>query len=107
MPLILSPEKTGTQDYPLKPALEVAEKIRTGKGILSVSIFSGFAYCDTPFTGVSVTVTSNDDPELAERCAKEIADVIMSHKEKTSAISYPVDEALRRPVNLAPDCSAG
>ena len=102
LPLILSPEKTGTQDYPVKPALEVAEKIKTDKGILSVSIFSGFAYCDTPFTGVSVTVTSNNGPELAERCAKEIADVIMSHKEETAAISYPVGEAIKLAGKLGP-----
>ncbi len=102
LPLILSPEKTGTKDYPLKPALEVAEKIKAGKSILSVSIFSGFAYCDTPFTGVSVTVTSNSDPELAERYAKEFADVIMSHMEETAAISYPVGEAVRMARELGP-----
>ena len=43
--------------------------------------FVGFAYADTPFTGASIIVTTNDDEERAERYAEELAGILMRHRQ--------------------------
>ena len=45
----------------------------SGGAILNVSIFGGFAFSDTPKTGLSVVVTARADGAHAERLAGEIA----------------------------------
>lgn len=42
-------------------------------GVIDATFFHGFPYTDVPASGCSIVVTTDDDPELAQRVARELA----------------------------------
>jgi microcystin degradation protein MlrC len=80
-PLILSPQATGTADLPLLAVHERAAEMEAENAVVCVSVFGGFAYSDTPDAGVSLIVTTNDDPDLAKRYADELAGILMANRD--------------------------
>jgi len=52
------------------------------KGVFSASVAPGFAYADVPDLGASVFVVTNDDHELAEKCAQDIHDLMWSLRDE-------------------------
>jgi microcystin degradation protein MlrC len=77
LPILLSPQATGTDDLPLRAVHDRAREMEQDPRVVAVSVMGGFAYADTPFTGVSLIVTTNDDSELAERFARELAGIMV------------------------------
>ncbi|HXV44752.1 MAG TPA: M81 family metallopeptidase, partial [Anaerolineae bacterium] len=80
-PLLLAPQATGTADLPLRAAHERAAKMKADAEIISICIMAGFAYADTPFTGTSLIVTTNNDPIMAQGYAQELADLLMQYRQ--------------------------
>lgn len=80
-PLVLSPQATGTADLPLVAAHARGQEMEAEDGVVCVAIFGGFAYSDTPDIGVSVIVTTNDDPVRAQQYADELAGIIMANRD--------------------------
>ncbi|MEZ4613490.1 MAG: MlrC C-terminal domain-containing protein, partial [Caldilineaceae bacterium] len=56
------------------------QEMEAEEGVICVAIFGGFAYSDTPDIGVSVIVTTDDDPARAQRYADELAAIIMDNR---------------------------
>jgi microcystin degradation protein MlrC len=48
------------------------------KGVYCASIAPGFAYADVPDLGASIFVVTNNDQELAEKCAQDLNDLMWS-----------------------------
>lgn len=78
-PLLLAPQATGTADLPLRAVHERAAEMEAEAAVVCICVMAGFAYADTPFTGPSMIVTTDNDPVLARRYAQELVDILMQH----------------------------
>jgi microcystin degradation protein MlrC len=99
-PIMLAPQATGTADLPLRAVHERAAEIEADERVICVCVMGGFAYADTPFTGASVIVTTNGEPELARRYADELANILMQHRDAALPQFLPPDAAVRRALEL-------
>ncbi|HEU5102924.1 MAG TPA: M81 family metallopeptidase [Roseiflexaceae bacterium] len=78
--LVLAPQATGTDDLPLRAVHQRAAEIEADGAVICVCVMGGFAYADTPFTGASIIVTTDGDQALAERYARELAELLMRNR---------------------------
>ncbi|MEZ6049153.1 MAG: M81 family metallopeptidase [Planctomycetaceae bacterium] len=61
--LLWAPTATGTDDVPMETLEEMGRRYeKTEQGIAIVNIFGGYAFADTPHTGVSISVITFGDP---------------------------------------------
>jgi microcystin degradation protein MlrC len=99
--LILAPQATGTADLPLSAVHERAAEMETEDAVICVSVFGGFAYSDTPDAGTSLIVATDNDPDLAQRYADELADLLMANRDAALpdfvAADVAVQQALAMP----------
>ncbi len=98
-PLLLSALTTWTEQPPLRPMHERAQEMERDPRVVNVSILGGFAYADTPFSGVSAIVTTDNDPALAEAFARELAQIAWDHRTAAGYKGLAVDDAMRRALN--------
>ncbi len=77
-PKVVSASVFQASEYP--PMKHVYDRCREweAKGVFAASVAPGFAYADVPDLGASVFVVTNDDHELAEKCAQDIHDLMWS-----------------------------
>lgn len=80
-PLLLAPQATGTDDLPLRAVHARAAQMKTEAEVLSICVMAGFAYADTPFSGASLIVTTDNNPTLAQHYAQELADLLMQQRQ--------------------------
>jgi microcystin degradation protein MlrC len=79
-PLLLAPQATGTADLPLRAVHERAAEMEAEDAVVCICVMGGFAYADAPFSGPSIVVTTNDDPNLAWRYADELCEILWQHR---------------------------
>jgi microcystin degradation protein MlrC len=79
-PLLLAPQATGTADLPLRAVHQRAAEIEAEDAVVCICVMGGFAYADMPYVGPSVIVTTDDDLDLAQRCADELCAILMEHR---------------------------
>jgi microcystin degradation protein MlrC len=79
-PLLLAPQATGTADLPLRAVHQRAAEIEAEDAVICVCVMGGFAYADMLYSGPSVIVTTDDDPDLARRYADELCAIMMEHR---------------------------
>jgi microcystin degradation protein MlrC len=86
-----------TKREPMLPLVTEARRLeRDNPKILGVSVPVGYQYADTPQMGPSVVVVTDNDPELARREAKRLADMMYEHR-KLMTLNLPEPaEAVRR-----------
>lgn len=95
-PMILVPQKQFTGAYPMSELVKMAHEYE--RDVLSVTISGGFAYSDVPEIGLSVLVITDDQPELARRRAKAIAERAWELREDFLPKLATVEEAVSRAV---------
>lgn len=93
-PLLLAPQATGTADPPLHLVHECAAAMTAAAEVISLCVMAGFAYADTPFTGASLVVTTNDNPVLAQRYVQELADILWQQREAALPQFLPPEQAV-------------
>ena len=90
-----------TPDEPMRSFVTRFTEAQRRPGVLMVSANHGFEGCDTPFTGASVVVTTDNDQALAEQMADEIGTdfltMIVGNSWSGLGVSEAIDEALRLP----------
>jgi microcystin degradation protein MlrC len=96
LPLLLSALTTWTEQPPLRPVHERGQVLEQDPAVVNVSVFGGYAYADTPFSGVSILVTTAGDESLAGELARELAAIAWSHREAATHKGLPVAEAVGR-----------
>jgi microcystin degradation protein MlrC len=100
-PFLLPPQATGTDDLPLRLVHERRKEMEDEEGVVAIAVMGGFAYGDTPFTGPSVVVTTDNDPDLAQSYAQELVEILVCHSAgvlpQFLAPEVAVREALARP----------
>jgi microcystin degradation protein MlrC len=67
---------------PAKDINDLCWEWESGPGVVDVSFVHGFPHTDIPGICASVVATTNDDPELAERAAKAVAQRIWEMREQ-------------------------
>ncbi len=92
------------------PMAEIEDRARGWErhpGVVNVSVFGGFPWSDVFCVGFSVVVTTNGDPELAEKVAKDVAAYGWDRRRQFTVEWTPLDRAIdeavaapRRPVVL-------
>jgi microcystin degradation protein MlrC len=79
---------------PMRDLLRLVTRLEGLPGILSITLAGGFPYSDVHDAGLAVVVTSDDDRELAERIAEDIARACWERREHFRPELTPIDEAL-------------
>ena len=104
LPFLLAPQATGTADLPLKAVHERAAQMETEEDVICISVMAGFAYADTPFTGPSIIVTTDSQPEKAKRYANELAALLTNNKAANKFDSLLPEEAISKAMTMkSPD----
>ena len=86
-----------TKREPMLPLVTEARRLeRDNPKILGVSVPVGYQYADTPQMGPSVVVVTDNDPELARREAKRLADMMYEHRHVMQLDLPDSAEAVRR-----------
>lgn len=100
-PLMLSALATATEREPLSLGHAIARRYRENPRVLNISVCGGFAYADTPYSGVSVTVTTDGDQDLAEKIAEEIATALWENRRAGDSMGEVPWEAVRRAIQAS------
>ncbi len=95
IPCLLAPQVTDTSDLPLRAVFDKVRAMKADSRVVAVSVFGGFAYADTPWTGASVFVHTNDTPGLARELAAELEETLMDHRSAAVFQALPPGEAVR------------
>lgn len=96
VPVILAPQFTGTADLPLKAVHDRVSQMESEDNVVSISVMAGFAYSDTPFTGASIIVTTNNQADLAQAYAQELSDILLKNYDAEKYQNFSADGAVKK-----------
>ena len=85
---------------PCLPLYQQADSQLAVEGVLSNSIMLGFPYADVAEMGSAFIVVTNNDVDLAERCATELADFLDTYREGFKADLEPLETTLEKSAQL-------
>ena len=73
------------------------EELEKTPGVINITILGGYGYGDSPDAGMSVMVTTDGDPDLAERMAAELASDLWTRRADLLSVRpiHPIDEGVR------------
>jgi microcystin degradation protein MlrC len=80
--------------YQLNQQREDLEKI---PGVINLTILGGYGYGDSPDAGMSVLATTDGDPELADRLARDLARQLWQQRQELLRVRpiHPIDQGVR------------
>ena len=86
---------TSTNIDPMKSLMKRAVSWEQRDNVVNVAVFSGFYGSEQYEAGPSVVAITNDDPQLAEKIARDMVDYMWELKDGFFMKLTPVEEALR------------
>lgn len=83
---------------PLFQLNELRAELEKTPGVINLTIQGGYGYSDLPYTGMSVIATTDNDPELADKLARQLAIELWNKREAIRTVRpiVPIDEGVRR-----------
>ena len=94
-PLMWPPTGVGTADDPMRTLEAMAREIEDAhEDILAVNVFAGFAFADTPDTGVSFSAVTLGDPEDAATELRRLSDWAVEHREQGNVLNPRIDDVM-------------
>jgi microcystin degradation protein MlrC len=99
-PLAINIEKQHTAEEPCHSAYRFADEQLQNDKLLFNSIVLGFPYADVPEMGSSAIAVTDNDPQLAEKLARELAGYLWDHRDAFAGHFVSIDEALDRAAGL-------
>ena len=91
------PSGTGTADSPMRDLEATAREIEaTDSQVWDVGVVGGFAFADTPDTGVSFTITTTGSEAAARKHLDRLCQQAWSLREVGSIVPPPLDEVLQK-----------
>lgn len=96
IPLLSVPQAQHTSKSPMREIMARRAEIGNDPRVITASVAVGYPYSDIPDAGMSVVVTTNNEPELAHAYAQELKEMIWAEREKFVVKNMLVDEAVRR-----------
>lgn len=100
-PLLLAPQATGTDDLPLRAVHARAAEMEAEAAVVCICVMGGFAYGDTPYTGASVIITTNNDQQLAQQYADELAAMMLEQCHSALPQFLAPDLAVKRALQMS------
>lgn len=95
--IVWLPSGTGTADSPMRDLEAAARAIEVGDSeVWDVGVVGGFAFADTPDTGVSFTITTTGGEAAARRHLQSLCDLAWSLREQGNQVAPPMDEVLQK-----------
>ena len=97
VPIILPPTVTASIAQPMKRLLDHARRLeREHSAFWAVNINAGFAYSDTPDTGLSFSIVTEGRTDEAEAALDELASIAMEHLSECSTTEDSVEQVFER-----------
>lgn len=97
VPIVWPPTGTSTSDSPMRDLEGLARQLEAAHpALVAVNVCAGFAYADTPDTGVSFTVVTTGDAAEAEHALDTLAQLAWELREQGVVRDTPVDELLQQ-----------
>ncbi|MFB0558649.1 MAG: M81 family metallopeptidase [Candidatus Bathyarchaeia archaeon] len=88
-----------TGRHPMSRLMEAVHEMEQNPCVETITVAAGFPWSDFEDVGLSIIVTTNDDQELADRCADELSDLAWGLRRDFLVKPTPVSEALKRVVS--------
>ena len=89
------PTGTGTADAPMRELETLARKLEAEHpDFLVVNVIAGFAFADTPDTGVSFSVSTSGDETEAQAALDELCALAWKLRHEGNAVDAPVEEVM-------------
>jgi microcystin degradation protein MlrC len=95
LPMMSAPSREFTGAGIAKAVMERAFGFEAEPGVVNVGVNWGFAYADTPNTGMTFVVTTNNDPERARQIADDMAAWTWERREEFLPDLPSVEEAIK------------
>lgn len=94
-PLMWPPTGTHTDQEPMLSLERIAREIeRENSEILAVNVFAGFAFADTPDTGVSFSIITEGDHDEAQKCLSRLKNQAVALGHLASSNLSPTDKII-------------
>lgn len=94
-PVVWSPPGTATAQDPMRTLEAMAREIEVSHPeILAVNVFGGFAFADTPDTGVSFTAVTLGDPDAARRELARLSLEAVRRRDEGNAVPPSLEQVL-------------
>jgi microcystin degradation protein MlrC len=94
-PIVWPPTGVGTADDPMRWLEAAAREIETDiEGVLACNILAGFAFADTPDTGVGFTAVTLGDPAVARDGLKQLAGWAWDNRQVGNRLDPPLESIL-------------
>ena len=84
--------------WPMESLMRQAFNLSRDARVLDVSLLGGFFCSDILHTGISVTVTTNNEPALAQDIAEQIKEACWAKRQAFHTDMVPVDEGVREAI---------
>lgn len=94
--MMVVPQAMLTQEGAMLELMEEAFALEKLPGVLNVTVAGGFPYSDVPDAGMAFVVTTDNDPELAERLAERLSELAWRRKEQFAVRFVTPEEAVRQ-----------
>jgi microcystin degradation protein MlrC len=101
LPMITSPQVQKTAYHPMKDIMDLAHKIEEEEGIINVTVAAGYPFADFEFIGMTMVVTTNNDRNLAQKKADELASNLWKKRRAFFSDVVPVKEAVEEAMKAA------
>ena len=100
-PLTINIERQCTHDEPCHSLYKLADEQLNDDRVLSNSVMLGFPYADVAEMGTSLIAVTNNDQELAQHRANQLANYLWLHRKSFEGHLISVDQALDQVAHLA------
>lgn len=97
-PILPAVQSMITDRPPMKDLMDLAHQMEEKDQVATITVSGGFPYSDVPFVGMSIVVTTNNDPSLARERARELKDLAWRRHREFVAHNRPVDEAVEEAI---------
>jgi microcystin degradation protein MlrC len=97
LPVLLPPTATASRAQPMKRLLELARLLeQKHSSFWAVNVNAGFAYADTPDTGLSFSIVTDGDEDEAQKALNQLTVMAMAHLEDCTSELESVQHVFHR-----------
>ena len=100
LPMLAAAVNAQTTHGPLGEAMKKAKTLEKEDNVLSMAIFAVQPWLDVYNTGFSIVAITDNNLDLAQRKANEIAQMIWKSRERFAVNEFTVEEALTKAKNI-------
>lgn len=96
IPMLTSAEGQDTNKEPIRSILQRIEEMTAEPGVLDGSLYMTQPWLDVPDLGWTAVVVTDDDPELASRYSRELAEMAWERRTRVVAPKVSIADAMKR-----------